>query len=109
MTPQRADNSFQVWFQVDDRLVIVRGEGHGTAASVTLEHTDGLELVEIYLVPVEFRPKPWKKTKRAPDQLEQVQAAARRMQAHAVDFLGGDLTRFRALAQPLPPYRRQLS
>ena len=104
----RAGDSFQIWFRADERIVVVRGEGHGTAASVTLEHSDGLELAAIHLVPTEHRPGPWRKGKRQSSQLEQLRTAASRLEQHAADFLAGDLTRFRALGKPLPPYKQPL-
>ena len=107
----RASNSFQVWFRTGERSVVVRGEGYGTSASVTLEHDEGIELASIYLVPPEHRPQPWRKRKRTagPGQLEQLRTQAERLEKHGADFLAGDLTRFRALAKPLPSYLRSPS
>jgi hypothetical protein len=105
--PHRANEPFQVWFRAERRFVIVKGEGWGTMASVLLEHEDGLELAEIDLVPAEQRPQRSCKRKAAePEQLQQVRAAARRLEDHGGDFLAGDLRRFLMLAKPLPPYKR---
>ena len=105
--PHRANNTFQVWFKAEQRFVIVRGEGYGTMASVDLEHEDGIELAEMYLVPVEDRPRHQRKRKaQVPGQLQEVREAAQRLERHGSDFLSGDLKRFRARAKPLPPYKR---
>ena len=105
--PHRAGESFQVWFRADQRVIIIKGEGYGTMASVTLEHDDGLELSEIDLVPLEDRPRQKGKSRNMQSgQLQQVREAARRLEAHGADFLAGDLTRFRARARPLPLYKR---
>ena len=101
----RSGNPFELWFRAGDRSVVITGEGYGTAAAVTLD-CDDLELAEIYLVPKEQRPAPWRKGAREVGQLEQLRAAAGRLEQHGADFLGGDLKRFRALAKPLPPYKR---
>lgn len=53
----RNDDPFQIWFKADNRNVIVVGEGWGTSASIYLEHDDGFELAEIYLVPQDKRLK----------------------------------------------------
>ena len=105
--PHRTGDSFQVWFRADQRIVLIKGEGYGTMASVTLEHDDGLELPEIDLVPLEDRPRRKGKSREMPSgQLQQVRDAARRFEVHGADFLAGDLTRFLARARPLPPYKR---
>lgn len=103
----RGREQFQVWFRADQRFVIVKGEGYGTAASVMLEHESGFELSEIDLVPPEDRPGTnGKRSKAQAGQLQQVRDAARRLQEHGADFLAGDTTRFFATARPLPPYKR---
>ena len=103
----RGDESFQVWFRADQRFVIVKGEGHGTTATVMLEHEDGLELPEIYMVPPEHRPQTRaERRKLPPGQLEQVREAARRLEEYGADFLAGDTRRFLESARPLPPYKR---
>ena len=107
--PHRATDPFAVWFKAEQRFVIVKGEGWGTMASVTLEHEDGLELADIDLVPAENRPSPARKrggTESA--QLQQIRDAARRLEEYGADFLAGDLRRFLDRARPLPPYKRQL-
>ena len=103
----RAREHFQVWFRADQRFVIVKGEGYGTTASVTLEHESGFELPEIYLVPAEDRPgTKGKRSQAQAGQLQQVRDAARRLEEHGADFLAGDASRFFASARPLPPYKR---
>ena len=102
----RSRNQYQIWFKADDRIVIVIGEGWGQSASITLEHTRGLELSEIYLVPKERTPKFSKNRKGANTQLQQVREGAARLREHGTDFLKGSLTRFLELAKPLPPYKR---
>jgi hypothetical protein len=105
--PHREKDPFQVWFKAGQRFVIVRGEGWGTLASVTLEHEDGLELAEIDLVPPEHRPRGTRA--RGPTdrgQLQQIRDAARRLAEHGAYFVAGDLGRFVAQARPLPPYKR---
>jgi len=105
----RANEPYQVWFRAERRFVIVKGEGWGTMASVSLEHEDGLELAEINLVPAEHRPQRNRKRKAGePGQLQQVREAARRLEDHGADFLAGDLRRFLALARPLSPYKRPI-
>jgi len=104
--PHRNRNPYQVWFMADDRIVIVQGEGWGESASITLEHTRGLELSEIYLVPKEWKPKPTKHKKGVNTQLQQVRDAAARLREYGTDFLEGNLTRFLERARPLPPYKR---
>ena len=105
--PHRAGESFQVWFRADQRVVIIKGEGYGTMASVTLEHDDGLELSEIDLVPLEDGPRRKGKSRNIQSgQLQQVREAARRLEAHGADFLAGDLARFLSCARPLPLYKR---
>jgi|SRR5262245_2474576 len=100
----RSSNPFQIWFRAGDRLVVVVGEGYGTMASVTLEH-DGRELSEIYLVPTDERPGRAGR-KHQLGQLEQIHAAARRLQHYGADFLAGDVSRFLSIAKPLPPYKK---
>jgi hypothetical protein len=101
----RRNNDFQVWFQADNRIVIATGESYGTAASITLEHTSGVELSEIFLVPREHRPKRSNKPHML-SQLAQLREAAVRLKKYGQDFLSGDLTRFFEHAKPLPPYKR---
>jgi hypothetical protein len=103
--PHRRGNHFRVWFQADDRIVIAAGESYGTAASITLEHTSGVELAEIFLVPQERRPERSKKRSH-PSQLVQLREGAARLKEYGHDFLSGDLTRFFERAMPLPPYKR---
>lgn len=102
--PQRMRNPFQVWFQADDRCVVISGEGYGTIARVTLEAGAELELGETELTQSEahMRCRP----RAASTQLEQVDAAAQRLEQDGGDFLQGDLRRFLASARPLPPYKR---
>jgi hypothetical protein len=104
--PYRNRNPYQVWFMAGDRLVVVEGEGWGQCASITLEHTRGLELPEIYLVPTEHKPRPTKHKKGVNRQLQQVRDAAARLREYGTDFLEGDLTRFLQQAKPFPPYKR---
>lgn len=101
----RRGNHFQVWFQADDRIVIAAGESYGAAASITLEHTSGVELAEIFLVPQEHRPERSKERSNLP-QLAELREAAARLKEHGHDYLSGDLTRFFEGAKPLPPYKR---
>ena len=100
----RAENPFQVWFAADERLVLVQGEGWGMMASVTLEHSSGVQLPVISLVPPDARPKRQGKRERRTTQLEQVREQARWLQTFGEDFLCGDLRRFLDRATPLPPY-----
>ena len=102
----RNRNPYQVWFMADDRIVVVKGEGWGQFASITLEHARGLELPEIYLVPKEHRPRPTKHKKGVNMQLQQVRDAAARLREYGTDFLEGNLTRFLEHARPFPPYKR---
>jgi hypothetical protein len=102
----RHRDAFQIWFGAGGRFVVVAGEGHGTMASVTLEH-NGRFLSEIDLVPANERPAPVG-GRRQRTQLEQVREAARRLERHGGDFLAGDVTRFLAIAKPLPPYKQRL-
>jgi hypothetical protein len=104
--PYRNRNPYQVWFMAGDRLVVVEGQGWGQCASITLEHTRGLELPEIYLVPTEHKPRPTKHKKGVNRQLQQVRDAAARLREYGTDFLEGDLTRFLKQAKPFPPYKR---
>jgi hypothetical protein len=101
----RSGDPFQIWFGAGDRFVVVAGEGHGTMASVTLEHC-GRELSEISLVPVSGRPLAGTRRKQPPGQLEQLREAAGRLERYGTDFLAGDLSRFIEKAKPLPPYKR---
>jgi hypothetical protein len=103
----RREDPFQVWFRADDRLVIARGEGYGTSASVSLEHASGVHLDPIWLVPAALRPNRRAKHFKAPGQLEIIRTCAARLLAHGADFLRGDLTQFLSLAKPLPAYLRQ--
>jgi hypothetical protein len=98
-----SDDPFQIWFRRGDEFIIVAGEGWGSAASVTLQHTSGVELPVIYLVAPESRP-----TRKRPDidQLEQIREQASWLEFHGSDFLRGDLARFERLARPIPPYKR---
>jgi hypothetical protein len=101
----RRGNPFQLWFKADKRSVIVTGEGYGTVASIYLEHDDGFELAEIYLVPPDKRPQRQRKRKANPTQLEQVSQSANWLKEYGRDFLEGDLERFFRYARPLPPYK----
>lgn len=101
----RRNNPFQIWFKADKRNVIVIGERYGTFASIYLEHDDGFELAEIYLVPEDKRPKRQGKRKANPTQLEQVAQSANWLKEYGRDFLEGDLERFFRYARPLPPYK----
>jgi len=98
----RRSDPFQIWFRAGDRFVVVAGEGHGTMASITLEHR-GRALSEIDLVPADERPASVRG--RRNNQLDQVREAARRLERHGGDFLAGDVIRFLAMAKPLPPYK----
>lgn len=104
--PHRNSNPYQVWFMADDRIVVVVGEGWGQFASIILEHTRGLELDEIFLVPKERRLKPTRNKKGENTQLQQVRDAAARLRQYGVEFLEGNLTTFLERAKPLPPYKR---
>jgi hypothetical protein len=104
--PHRNRTPYQAWFKLGDQIVVVEGEGWGQFASITLEHTRGLELPEIYLTPNERRPRPTKHKKDLNRQLQQVRDAAARLREHGTDFLEGNLTRFLKQAKPLPPYKR---
>jgi len=101
----RSNNPFQLWLKADKRNVIVTGEGRGGMASIYLEHDDGFELAEIYLVPKDQRPQQQKKRKVNPTQLEQVTQSANWLKKYGKDFLEGDLERFFKYARPLPPYK----
>ena len=101
----RDSEKFQVWFQAEDRFVVVKGEGWGEMATIDLEHSSGVHISEIYLVPVNARPKYQgsRKRKRS-SQLEQIREAAERIRLYGMDFVGGQLERYFQLAKPLPPY-----
>ena len=101
----RSSNPFQLWFKADKRNVLVVGEGWGQSASIYLEHDDGFELAEIYLVPEDRRPGRQKKRKTNPTQLEQVTQSANWLKEYGKDFLEGDLERFFRYARRLPPYK----
>lgn len=101
----RSNNPFQLWFKADKRNVIVIGEGRGEAASIYLEHDDGFELAEIYLVPPDKRPQRQKKRKAYPIQLEQITQSANWLKEYGKDFLEGNLERYFRYARPLPPYK----
>jgi hypothetical protein len=101
----RYQNSYAVWFRAGDRMVIVEGEGWGEIASITLEHSKGLELSEIFLVPKEMRPKPKKQKVKENTQLKQVREAAARLREYGSDFLEGNVERFLQYAKPLPTYK----
>jgi len=103
----RYQNPYEIWFKADDRFVVVAGEGWGDFGSIRLEHSKGVELQEIYLVPEEKRPGSLSKKRNAPGQLDQIRNAAERLRQHGGDFLEGNLERFFKLAKPLPPYRRR--
>jgi hypothetical protein len=106
----RAGNRFQLWYCAGDRLVIVFGEGYGTTACIQLEHSSGVQLSEIYLVPAAKRPPPYrirKARRKDPSQLDQIRKAAERLHTFGEDFLRGDLERFLRLAKPLPSYLRE--
>lgn len=102
----RRNNPFQLWFKMDQRNVVITGEGWGTSASVYLEHDDGFELAEIYLVPEDKRPGSNKKRKSYLTQLEQISQSANWLNEYGKDFLEGDLERFFKLARPFPPHKR---
>lgn len=99
----RNNNPFQLWFKADKRNVIVTGDGYGSSASISLEHDDGFELAEIYLVPEDRRPR--NLGKQNPSQLEQVSQSASWLKEYGTDFLEGDLERYFRFARPLPPYK----
>ena len=71
VAPQRS-NPFQVWFCRGDSFVTVHGEGWGQMADADVEHTSGVGLAVIYLVPKEARPTKRKRRERPPSQLEQI-------------------------------------
>jgi hypothetical protein len=104
--PHRAGNKFELWFRADDRYIIVQGEGWGKIAYIMLEHASGLELAEIFLTPREKRPKKKKRKKKGKTQLQQVRDAAQRLHEYGVDYLEGNLERFFAYAEKLPPYKQ---
>jgi hypothetical protein len=103
----RRSEPFEFWFGAADRYVVVRGEGYGTSASVSLEHTSGVRLSPARLVPAALRPATRSKRSRDPGQLEIIRTNAAWVLAHGGDFLRGDLTRFLSMAKPLPRYLRQ--
>ncbi|MCP5243006.1 MAG: hypothetical protein H6940_06165 [Burkholderiales bacterium] len=73
-----------------------------------LETASGFELPAGLLVPKDKRPsrKEGKKSKK--NQLEQIANAARNASLYATDFLSGDLERFNAQSEPLPPYKQKI-
>jgi hypothetical protein len=101
----RSNNPFQLWFKADKRNVIISGEGWGTSASIYLEHDDGFELAEIYLIPQDKRPKLQKGKGITLTQLEQISRSANWLKDYGRDFLEGDLERFFQYARPLPSYK----
>ena len=103
----RYTDPFQVWFRAEDRFVIVRGEGYGTSAGLSLEHASGVQLDPIWLVPAALRPNRREKDSQSRGQLEIIRACAERLLAHGAGFLRGDLAQFLSLAKPLPSYLRQ--
>jgi hypothetical protein len=98
-----------VWWSNGILCVVVKGESYGTMASVDFETSDK-SAAEIYFTPIELRPglRRGKRPRKlsTPGQLDQIREAARRIQDHCSDVLAGDLTRFNAIARPLPPYLR---
>ena len=92
---------FELWYQADRRFVVLRGDGHGTGASVLLATADRRGTSYHRYVPVAERSL----AKFKNDQLTIVRAMAAKVAAHAQDFLCGTLTEYETLAQPLPPYQ----
>ena len=101
----RSANRFQVWYSNGKLSAVISGEGHGTAASVYLETADR-RVAEIYFTPANLRPTRTSQGVAEPSQLQQLREAALRVQRHCGDVLSGELTRFDALAEPLPAYLR---
>jgi hypothetical protein len=82
----RGKNKFEIWFQCDDRFIIVRGEGWGTIAYITLEHASGLELYANQWVPEDESPKPKKRNTQENTQLQQVGEAAQQLREFGQDY-----------------------
>ena len=93
-----------MWFSKGPLNLVVLGEIRGTSASVLFE-TQDRQAAEIYFTPKDQRP-PRKSRRSSAGQLELIAAAARRVRLHCIDLLQGDMERFDAVAEPLPPYRR---
>ena len=106
--PHRSGNRFELWYRAADRVVVVMGEGYGMFARVMLECGE-FEMSPFFLVPPEERPPRPRKRAPQPSQLEQLRSEATRLEKYGGDFLAGDLRRFQALAEPLPPYKRPRS
>ncbi len=108
ISPMRtSSNPFELWFQCDERFIIIAGEGYGAIATSHLEHSSGVELPTIYLVPASERPSRKSKTAQQLDQIQQIKREADFIQRYASDFLMGDCERFFRLSKPLPPYKIQ--
>ena len=103
----RGRNKFEIWFQCDDRFIIVHGEGWGTIAYITLEHAFGFELYANQLVPEDKRSKPKQRNSQENTQLQQVGEAAQQLREFGQDYLEGNLERFNEIAKPLPPYKKK--
>ena len=103
--PHRSANRFQVWYSNGKLSAVISGESYGTAASVYLETADR-RVAEIYFTPEDLRPSRTSRGVAEPSQLQQLREAALRVQRHCGDVLSGDMTRFDALAEPLPAYLR---
>ena len=101
--PNHRQDPFQVWFQADTRSVVLRGEGYGSTASVTLETSDGREAALVYFVPQSQR----QDGKRINGQLEYVHFLAAQVGAHAADFLAGRMETFDRIAKEQPQWKRQ--
>ena len=92
---------FELRYQAGSRFVVLKGDGHGTGASVLLATADRRGASYHRYVPAAERSL----AKCNSDQLAIVRAVAAKVAAHAQDFLCGRLTKYQALAQALPAYQ----
>ena len=99
--PPHREGAFQLWFEAGDRIVILKGEGYGATASITFETTDGRGASLAYFVPAAAP----RSRRESVGQLHAIRSLAGEVEAHATDFLSGDLQRYNRIAREQPPWK----
>ena len=100
--PNHRRDPFKLWFEADDRVVLLQGEGHGDTASVTFETADGREASLVYFVPPSARMA----SRPQAGQLGEIRRLAILVKEHAADFLAGDIGRYNCIAHKQPEWKR---
>lgn len=95
LLPRDSYNRYEVVYARDDLIVVIRGEGYGSMASIYFQYQGNREVPIQFLLPG-WEPFSKKKNARSISlpQDEQIQIAAGQMKEHCLDILNGEMTRY---------------